>query len=257
MLGEVLTIVLGVMVASCGRGRSNDGEFVLRVATASSVRAAAEEVGGLFAAGNPGVRVEIIAGSTGSLGVKIREGAPFDVFLSADEETPRKLSSAGVIVPASLTHYADGRLCLWTRAGSDLCEIAEPLDALRDPRVRRVALANPRLAPYGKAAESFLEAVGLLDTISPRFAIAENAEQAAQFALTGSAELAFVSESLAMHLGEQGRWWRLSRESIPRLRHVGGVVTRSDQREYAAAFVAFLTGEEGQAVLSRHGLGKE
>ncbi|NUQ67523.1 MAG: molybdate ABC transporter permease subunit [Phycisphaerales bacterium] len=189
-----------VALMGCTHG-SGDGEPTLRVAVASSVKTAAEEISLEFSRKNPGVRVEIAAGASGSLGVKIREGAPFDVFLAADEDTPQRLVQAGALDRESVRVYARGRLALWTRAESPQAAIDDPLMAIRDPRVRNIAIASPRLAPYGRAAESFLEQAGLFDAIGTKVAIADNAEQAAQFALTGAADLAFIPRSLVLNLG--------------------------------------------------------
>lgn len=245
-----------VALMGCTHG-SGDGEPTLRVAVASSVKAAAEEMSREFSRQNPGVRIEIAAGASGSLGVKIREGAPFDVFLAADEDTPQRLVQTGALVRESVRVYARGRLALWTRNDSALATIDTPLEAIRDPRVRNIAIASPRLAPYGRAAESFLEQVGLLDALGPKIAIAENAEQAAQFALTGAADLAFIPRSLVLNLGERGRSWPLDDDAYPPILHAGGVVAHSTRIELAMDFLAFIHSPEGQAILDRHGLGKE
>lgn len=245
-----------IALMGCSHG-SGDGEPTLRVAVASSVKTAAEEISLEFSRQNPGVRVEIAAGASGSLGVKIREGAPFDVFLAADEDTPQRLVQAGALDRESVRVYARGRLTLWTRAESPQAAIDDPLMAIRDPRVRNIAIASPRLAPYGRAAESFLEQAGLFDAIGTKVAIADNAEQAAQFALTGAADLAFIPRSLVLNLGERGRSWPLDDDAYPPILHAGGVVAHSTRVELAMEFLAFMHSPEGQAILDRHGLGKE
>jgi len=221
------------------------------------MRAAAEDLAVEFVRTRGAFGFEVSAGSSGSLGVKIREGAPFDVFLAADEDTPRRLVQAGALSAGSVVVYARGHLVLWARAESPLAGIEQAVDALRDSRIRNIAIASPRLAPYGRAAQSFLDQSGLFEALGPKLATAENAEQAAQFALTGAADLAFIPRSLSMTLRDRGHEWKLDDDSYPPFLHAGGVVARSSQASLAHEFMAFTLSPAGQAILSRHGLGRE
>jgi molybdate transport system substrate-binding protein len=198
--------------------------------------------------------VKVSYGSSGRLFAQITSGAPFDLFLSADEEYPQKLVDAGAAVAESLTPYAAGRLVLWVPKDSPL-DVGQGLGALRDPRVRRVAIANPEHAPYGRAAEAALRAAGLLDALRERLVLGENVSQAAQFVESGNAEAALLPLSLALAptLARGGRYAVVPEGLHPPLVQAA-VVTKHGRRNLASAgFLRFVLGREGRAILGRWG----
>ena len=142
-------------------------------------------------------RVVPTFGSSGNFYAQIQNGAPFDLFLSADIAYPRRLVQSGLADPGTLRRYAVGRLVVWTRSDSGI-DIGAGLQALAGPRVGRIALANPEHAPYGQAAVAALAREGLYDTLRARFVLGENISQAAQFAQSGNADVGLVALSLAL-----------------------------------------------------------
>jgi len=230
----------------------------LAVAAAGDLRGTLEEVKVAFEEQNPGTRIDLSFGASGSLTAQIQQGAPFDVFLSADEGFPEQLRQAGLASPEGPFRYARGFLTLWVRRDLELDPAKNGLGTLLDPRLRRIALANPKVAPYGKTAEAALRRAGLLDSVSARLVFGDNVAQAAQFLQTGAAEGGLVSQSQARHpaLESTGRAWVVPEEAAPALRQHGLILAKSAAPALARAFRDFLLGAQGQAILLRHGFGR-
>lgn len=195
-----------------------------------------------------GVRVAVNLGSSGQLAQQIAEGAPVDVFMSADIRTLEELGDAGLLVKGTRAIYATGRLVVWTPPG------ARPLHAfaeLASPRVRRVALANPRVAPYGRAAEEALRMAGLWNAVKPKAVFGQNVQAALLFARSGQADAALVAWALAAHT--PGHVLPVPDELYPRLYQALGVVRDTRNQPAARTFAAYVTGPKGLAILARHG----
>lgn len=223
----------------------------VRVAVASNFLAPLETIAeALAAAGGPAVRA--ISGSTGRHYAQIVNGAPFDVFLAADQERPRRLEAEGLAVPGSRFTYARGRLVLWAAAGETLPE--DGLGGLDPAGVRRLAIANPRLAPYGRAAEEALRHAGLLAALESRIVHAENVGQALQYVVTGNASHGLVALSYARGpqppAGERAvvpeRWHAPVAQDAVLLR-------RAPSPGAARAFLDFLRGETAAVILADYG----
>lgn len=167
-----------------------------RLAVAANFIPVAHELAADYEA-RSGHRIRISSGSTGKLYAQIRQGAPFDVFLAADQATPQRLLDEGLAVPGTLHDYALGRLVLLS-AHAGIGQASETL--LRGHDFRTFAIANPRLAPYGVAAREVLAHVGRLDALEPRFVLGENIAQAAQYIVSGNADAGLVPWSLALAL---------------------------------------------------------
>ncbi|MBI5689112.1 MAG: molybdate ABC transporter substrate-binding protein [Verrucomicrobia bacterium] len=200
-----------------------------------------------------GARLTVSTGSSGNLFAQIRQGAPFDVFLSADMRYPRELIAAGEADPTSLTLYGIGRLVLWTtRTDLDLASLAA---TLRHPQLRRFAIANPSHAPYGRAARELLENTGVWIEIQPRLVLGENISQTAQFIQTGSADAGLVALSLvaAPALRGTGRWLEIPGHLHAPLEQ-GAVLTRRGAGNAAARdYLVFLRSPQARAILDRFG----
>ena len=166
-------------------------EAPLRVAVASNFADPLRAIADAYEASH-GHRIEVIAGSSGKLYAQIRHGAPFDVFLSADSERPRALEQRGIAVAGSRFTYAVGRLALWS---PDATLTVDSIDALEDRPGSRVAIANPRLAPYGRAARQALQALGRWSDLERRLVRGENIAQTFHFVVSGNAALGFVALS--------------------------------------------------------------
>ncbi len=192
-----------------------------------------------------GVRLRLSLGSSGMLARQIQNGAPFDVFLSANESYVQQLVETGHIREDSVRVYAVGRLALWSRSGS-----VKELGSLVDPGLRHLAIANPAHAPYGLAARQLLEHQGLWDRLAGKIVYGENVRQAMQFADIGNAEAAIIAWTLVF---DRGGILLPERGHAP-LVQAGGVVRSSAQPELAARFLAWLLSAEGQKLLTGYGL---
>ncbi|MCA1828582.1 MAG: molybdate ABC transporter substrate-binding protein [Myxococcales bacterium] len=204
----------------------------IQVAAASDLQFALPEI----AAGCKGVDARISYGSSGLLYAQIVNGAPIDVYLSADVAYPRKLAKDVFV-------YAVGQLVLW----SSKIEVDKGPRALLDRGVRRVAIANPDHAPYGRAAVEALKALGIYDQVQPKLVFGENVGQAAQFAESGNVDAALLPLSHALRM--QGRYQQIAHPGLEQ----GGAILSS--KPAARAFVECLTGPGGRAILQRHGFG--
>jgi molybdate transport system substrate-binding protein len=181
--------------------------------------------------------------------------APFDLFLSADVQYPRKLSEQGLILPGSEFTYADGRIVLWASTASGVDVERLGMDALRQPAVRHIAIANPAHAPYGRAAEAALRSLGVYDAVKDKLVMGENISQTFQMAESGAAEVGIVALSLAMApaASGQGRYWEVPRDAYPRIQQGGAILKWTRNPAAAQAFRAFLLAPEGRAILKRYG----
>ena len=230
----------------------------LSVAAAASVRPALEEIARAFEADRPGVEVAISTGASGALFAQIRNGAPFDLFLSADREYPREVVEAGLAAAADERVYAFGRLVAWLPAGSTLDLERRGLAALAGPEVRRIAIANPAVAPFGRATERALEAAGVLAAVRGKLVLGASVGQAAQFATTGAADVAFLPLSLAAGEGSPlagGRIVPVPEPLYPRIEQSGVVLARAREPALARELLSFATGPKGREILLRHGHG--
>jgi molybdate transport system substrate-binding protein len=195
------------------------------------------------------VKVTLVLGSTGTLAQQIEHGAPADVFFAADQTFVDALAARGVVIPETRTLYAQGRLVLATARS-----IGVTLTDLRDllsPRVRHVAIANPVHAPYGRAAEQALRAAGVWVAVKPKLVYGENIRHALQFVQTGAAEAGLLARSVADV--PEIEWTLLDAGLHAPLNQAAAVVKRSTRPELALAFVQFVSGPTGRAVMKRHG----
>ncbi len=231
---------------------------VLAVAAAGDLRGTLEEVKQAFERKRPGVRIDLSFGASGSLTAQIQQGAPFDVFLSADAAFPEQLQKAGLAAPDGPFPYAKGFLTLWVRKELELDLAKQGLQVLRDPRLKHISLANPRTAPYGRAGEAALNKAALYEAVKARLVFGDNVAQAAQFLQTGAAEAGLVSQSQALHpvMASTGAIWKVPEDIVPALRQHGVILAKTQDLPLARAFRDFLLGAEGQAILARHGFGK-
>ncbi len=251
MTRPVAVALLLVLTAPAVRGAQ--GGPVVEVAAAADTRFAVDELAAQFMR-RQGVQVQITYGSSGQLATQIEQGAPFDLFLSADEQLIRHLSAKGLIVEQTEQIYGIGRIALWVRNGSPI-DLQHGLRVLTDDRIRFIAIANPEHAPYGRAAAQALRASGLWDVVHGKLVLAENISQALQFASTGNADVGIIALSLAVAppIQPTGRYWLIAASLHDPLRQAAGVVARSPRLEQAKTFLAFVTGPEGRQVLRRYG----
>ena len=240
-----LVLCIALLGVACGGRRENRK---ITVAAAADLNFAMEEVSKEFRAAHPDVELQVAYGSSGNYFAQIQSGAPFDVFLSADVEYPRKLAALGIGAKDSIFTYAVGRLVVWVPANSRL----DPATALRDPSVKLIAIANPKHAPYGRAAEAALRSMGVWDTVQSRLVLGENIAQTLQFVQSGAADAGVVALSLALApaMQGQGRYWEIPLDSYPRMEQ-GGIILKDSAG--ARELRAFLLSEVGRRILKRYG----
>jgi molybdate transport system substrate-binding protein len=205
-----------------------------------------------------GIEVQATYQASAALTTQIQNGAPFDLFLSADLSYPRRLIDAGVATglrnPSAPTPYAHGALVLWTRNDS---AFAHPSQAtLSDPNLKHLAIANPDRAPYGRAAIAALASLHLLDALRPKFATAENIAQAAQFVESSNADAGLISMTSARtaRLSAIGSFWVVPASLYPPIEQGAAIVTKSTQQANARRFLEFLLSPPIQLELAKSGL---
>jgi molybdate transport system substrate-binding protein len=225
----------------------------LTLAAASDLQTVLPEIVRSFERSAP-VRVAVSYGSSGTFFALIQNGAPFDVFLSADVDYPNRLAAAGVADPGTLGVYATGHLVLWARRDTKL-DLSRGLAALTDARVRHVAIANPKYAPYGRAAVAALRSARLYDTLQPKFVTGESLAQAAQLVESGNADVGLLSQSLVLGpvLQAEGTYVPIPSSLYPPIEQAAIVVNASREKTLARAFVAFLHGADARRQFERFG----
>ena len=202
-----------------------------------------------------GRTVKLSFGASGNLTNQIRNGTPFDVFFSADEEYPQQLISEGLASKDTLYRYAIGRLVLWVPNDSPLDLSKIGIQALLDPSVKKISIANPATAPYGRAAAAALRHFGIYDQVSSRLVLGENVSQAAQFVESGNAQAGLIalSHALAPAMKDKGRYWTVPLDAYPTLNQAAVVLSRSKQGDAARRFLEFLRSPEAASLLSSYG----
>ncbi len=202
-----------------------------------------------------GQAVRLSFGASGNLTNQIRNGAPFDIFFSADEEYPQQLIDEGLASRDTLYRYAVGRLVLWVPSDSPLDLAQLGMNALLDPSVKKISIANLATAPYGRAAVATLRHFGIYDQVSSRLVVGENVSQAAQFVESGNAQAGLIalSHALAPALKNKGRYWTVPLDAYPTLNQAAVVLSRSKQQDAARRFLEFLRSPEATAVLTSYG----
>ncbi len=194
-------------------------------------------------------RVTLVIGSTGNLAKQIEHGAPADVFFAANESFVDDLRAAGAVIPQTRTLYAQGRIVLAVPKKSVIA-VRELVDLLK-PEVRRVAIANPAHAPYGRAAREALERAGVWERVKPKLVYGENIRHTLQFVETGAVEAGIVALSIADAPGIT--YAPIDPKLYAPLNQVAAVVKRSPHPDLGAAFIQFVTGAAGRPILKRYG----
>jgi molybdate transport system substrate-binding protein len=202
-----------------------------------------------------GQTVKLSFGSSGNLTNQIQNGAPFDVFFSADESYPAQLVEKGLAQKDSLYRYAVGRLVLWVPndASPDVQKLG--IKTLLDPSIKKISIANPLHAPYGRAAEAALKHLGVYDQVAPKLVLGENVSQAAQFVESGNAQAGLIalSHALSPAMKDKGHYWTVPLDAYPTLNQAVVVLAKSKQQEAARKFLDFVRSPEGTSLLKNYG----
>ncbi len=223
----------------------------LRVAAAADLKFAMDEIVSAFNASNPGDRVEVVYGSSGKFHTQIQQGAPYDLFFSADIAYARELVRSGNAA-SDVQPYALGRIVLW---GPTLDATRMTLAGLTDPKIKRIAIANPRHAPYGKRAEEALRAAGVWDQVEPKLVYGENISHTAQFVQSANAQVGIIALSLALspELARHGGYGMIP-STLHQPLEQGFVITRrAAGNELARRFAAQMGGAPARAILTAYG----
>ena len=223
----------------------------ITIAAAADLKFAMDEIVSTFQRSNSADRVDVIYGSSGKFHAQIQRGAPYDLYFSADIAFPRALAKAG-FAASEVRPYAVGRIVLWS-AAMDARQMT--LASLTDARVARVAIANPRHAPYGKRAEEALRATGLWDKVEPKLVYGENIAHAAQFVQSGNAQVGVIALALAVspELAGKGGYWLIPDHLHAPLEQ-GFIITRRAQgNALAQRFADYMGSQAARAVMTRYG----
>ena len=225
----------------------------LTIAAASDLQAVLPAIAAQFEK-DTGQKVTLTFGSSGNFFTQIQNGAPFDVFFSADIEHPRRPRTRRPDRSGSLYEYAIGRIVLWTLNGSGV-DLRQGLRAILDPKVRRIAIANPEHAPYGRAAVAALRHEQVYDQVREKLVLGENISQAAQFAQSGNAQVGIVALSLALApaMKSSGSYAEIPESFHPPIEQAAVVLKRSRQAALAQRFIDTLKQPENVRTLRSFG----
>lgn len=235
-----MLLALGLMV-----GQPNAAE--VSIAVAANFTRPIEEIAAAFEA-KTGGRVVLSTGSTGALYAQIVQGAPFAVFLAADDKRPAQAVAEGHGVAGSVVTYAIGATVLYSPA----IDVTDGEAVLRQGDFQHIAIANPANAPYGAAAIQAIAALGLTDDMAPKIVTGENVTQTLQFVNSGNAELGFVAQSQVVDQPAR-RVWRLPPELDTPIRQDGVLLATAANDPTARAFLEFLQSDESRAIITRYG----
>ena len=246
MLGRILALavllVLPVRAAEITIAAASDLNFALRELAASFERQTRN-------------KVVLSFGSSGNFYSQIQNGAPYDVFMSADAAYPEMLTKSGFGDPATVYTYARGSLVLWAPNSLNLDPKTQQMKLLADPAVRKIAIANPKHAPYGRAAEAALKSLGVYEQVAQKLVVGENISQAAQFVESGNAQAGLIALSLALApaMKEKGSFWQIPDAAYPPLEQAAVVLKASHQPAVAQAFLEYLKTPAARAIFEKHG----
>jgi molybdate transport system substrate-binding protein len=247
LLGAIVLSVFGSLGSPARAGE-------ITIAAASDLNFAFKEIVADFEK-KTGNRVKLSLGSSGNFYAQLSNGAPFDLFFSADIGYPKKLEEAGLAEPGTLYMYGVGRIVLWIPQGSPIDVGSLGINALLHPSVKKIAIANPKHAPYGRAAVAAMEHYKVYEVVKDKLVLGENISQAAQFIQTGGADIGIIALSLAVApaMKETGAFWEVPVETYPRLEQGVVVLKAAKDSKAARAFLDYIKSSGGTAVFKRYG----
>ncbi len=248
------TVLTSLLAGSAPSRAQDKGAPEITVAAAADLSTALKEIADGYEK-KTGVKVKLSFGASGALTQQIQNGAPFDVFFSADMDYPKQLIAAGQADGATLYQYAIGKLVLWVAADSPFDVERKGIEVLLDPAVKKVAVANPQHAPYGRAAMAVLKHYGMYDRVQDKLVLGENVSQAAQFAESGNAQAGFVALAHAASPAMQGKckYWIVPADAYPVLAQGVVVISGSPHKKEAAGLVEFIKTKEAGEILRKFG----
>jgi molybdate transport system substrate-binding protein len=248
---RILTALLLLTLAAPASAPAEE----ITVAAAADLTFAFQEVAARFQK-DTGNSVKFSFGSSGNFYSQIQNGAPYDLFFSADISYPQKLDAAGLVEPASLYRYASGKIVLWVPNGSAI-DLGGGLRALLEPAVHKIAIANPEHAPYGRAAVAALQHEQIFGKVRDKLVMGENISQTAQFVLSGDADVGILALSLTLApaMAGKGRSFEIPPSSYPPIDQACVILKSSQKKQVARQFLDYLQQPEIVALIHRYGFG--
>ena len=252
----VFSIMVPALLLWCQNTAVHAAEqTVVRVAAATDLKFALDEMVDLFQVQHPNIKVQVTYGSSGNFYAQLSNRAPFDVFLSADVDYPHRLVRERLASEDDEFLYGVGRIVIWVPQSSSIDVEKLGMKSLLSPDARKIAIANPRHAPYGRAAEAAMKSMGVYEQVKNRLVLGDTVLQAGQFVESGSADIGIISRShaLAPSLRGKGRYWEVPLDAYPRRAQGGLIMSWAQDRSAAVALRDFVLGEEGRTILRRYG----
>jgi len=248
----LLVIALTLLEVFCIPSSPAGGEE-LTIAAAADLNFAFKDLVAAYEK-KTGQHFRLSLGSSGNFYSQIQNGAPFDLYFSADIGYPKKLVEAGLAVPGSLYQYASGRIVIWVLRDSKL-DVTKGMEVLLDPTIKKIAIANPKHAPYGRAAVAAMEHFKVYDRAKEKLVMGENISQTAQFIESGTCDIGIVALSLALAptMKAAGKYWEIPSEAHPPLEQGAVILKNSKNQEAAKLFLEFLNDPQGQEIMRRYG----
>ncbi len=252
LVARLLLVGSSIIATSAAAQDKKASELV--VAAAADLSSALKEISEGFEK-QTGIQVKLAFGASGALTQQIQQGAPFDVFFSADMEYPSQLIASGDADRTSLSEYAVGQLVLWVPANSPLDVEHLGMKVLFDPSVKKIAIANPQHAPYGRAAVAALKHEGMYDKVAGRLVLGENVSQAAQFAESGNAQAGFVAlaHAVAPSMQGRGKFWAVPAEDYPALVQGLVVLAHAQHKREAEQFLEYVKTKATAEIFRKYG----
>ena len=212
----------------------------ITVAAAADLQFAMQDVAAQFQK-ETGKEVKVIYGSSGNFFQQLQNGAPFDIFFSANLDYPKKLDSAGLTESGSYYEYAKGKIVVWVSKDSTL-DLSSGLHSLLNPSIKKIAVANPQHAPYGQAAVAAMQKEGIYDKVKEKFVLGENISETASFVVSGSADVGIVALSLALspRMKDKGRYFEVPASDYPPIEQACVILSSSKHKETAKQFLSFI-----------------
>jgi molybdate transport system substrate-binding protein len=225
----------------------------ITVAAAADLTFAFQEIAARFQK-DTGNSVKLSFGSSGNFFSQIENGAPYDLFFSADVSYPQKLGAAGLVEPGSLYRYAEGKIVLWVPNDSPV-DLSRGLKSLLDPDVHKLAIANPEHAPYGRAAVAALQHEQIYGKVRDKLVMGENISQAAQFVLSGDADAGILALSLTLApaMAGKGRSFEIPPSSYPPIDQACVILKSSQKKDVARQFLDYLRQPKTVALMHHYG----
>jgi molybdate transport system substrate-binding protein len=225
----------------------------LTVAAAADLQFAMQDISERFQKEN-GKKVNVIYGSSGNFFQQIQNGAPFDMFFSANLDYPKKLEAADLTEKDTFYQYASGKIVIWVPNESKL-DLSSGVKALLNPTIKKIAIANPQHAPYGQAAVAAMQKENVYDKVSDKLVLGENISQTASFVVSGSADIGIVALSLALspNMKDHGRYVEIPAADYPPIQQACVLLKSSKNKDVARQFLAFMKTSPVSDLLKTYG----